>query len=54
MKAPISMWLLELLLVTMLCGVRVASTSAWDDPRAGCPTADNHPPVYGGNLVVVL
>jgi peptide/nickel transport system substrate-binding protein len=51
MKAPISMWLLDLLLVTLVGGAGVASP---DEHREGYLTADDRPPVYGGDLVVAL
>jgi peptide/nickel transport system substrate-binding protein len=54
MKTPISMRLVDLLLVTSLCGAGVASASASDNPRDGSLTADSRPPAYGGRLVVAL
>jgi peptide/nickel transport system substrate-binding protein len=54
MKAPVLIRLADLLLVTSLCGVGVASVSASANRRDGCLTADSLPPVYGGRLVVAL
>jgi peptide/nickel transport system substrate-binding protein len=54
MKAPISEWLLDVLLVTSLCWAGPASASGSNDPQAGALVPDNQPAVYDGHLVVAV